>query len=278
MCMMRRSPRSSAARALAGVAAVVVSGGCATKADIRSLQDEFREELRAQAARQDSLLTLLRRETMSTQDTLLRTQSDQLVDFRGDITRLLQSISQGMTRLEALVGENQRGIAALRAQGSVGGRQSGPAPLVDAGPGGAVGPGGAPNPETLPGVGGGNADQLYQVAREQDQRGSLSTAQQAYEQFLEEYPRDARAPDAHWFLGDLLERQDRPDDALEQFQQILTLWPTSSRVPGALYRIARIQVDMGEAEEARATLERLVNTYPESDMASFAREMLEDLN
>lgn len=278
MCMMRRSSRSSAARALGAVAAVVVLGACATKADIRSLQDEFREELRAQAARQDSLLSLLRRETMSSQDTLLRTQSDQLFDFRGDITRLLQSMSQGITRLEALVGENQRGIAALRTQGSLAVRPGGAAPLVDTGPGGTVGPGGAPGNENVAGVGGGNADQLYQVARDQDQRGSLSTAQQAYEQFLEEYPRDPRAPDAHFFLGNVLVQQNRPQDALEQFQQILTLFPTAARVPAALYRIADLQADMGDTDDARATLERLINTYPESDMASLARGTLEDLN
>jgi len=279
MCMMRRNLRTSAARAVCGAAAAVVLGGCATKADIRSLQEEFRTELRAQAARQDSLLSFLRRETMSTQDTLLRNQSDQLGDFRGDITRLLMSMSQGMTRLEAMVGENQRGIAALRTQSPTAGRPSGAAaPLVDSGPAVAVAPGGASNPETVAGVSGGNADQLYQVARDQDQRGSLSAAQQAYEQFLEEYPRDPRAPDAHFFLGSLLEQQDRPEDALEQFQQILTLWPTASRVPGALYRIARIQADLGNDEEAKASAERLVNTYPDSDMAFLARELLEELN
>jgi tol-pal system protein YbgF len=278
MCMMRRNARLPAARALSVVAAVVVLGGCATKADVRSLQIELRDELRAQAARQDSLLALLRRETASTQDTLLRTQSDQLFDFRGDITRVLQALQQGQARLEAMVGENQRGIAAIRTQGVAAGRPAGAAPLVDAGP--STGPvtGAAGGNETIAGVGGGNADQLYNIARDQDQRGSLAAAQQAYEQFLADYPSDPRAPDAYWFLGDLLERQDRPDDALEKFQEIPTRWPTAARVPATLFRIARIQVDLGDKDDARATLERLVNTYPDSDMASFAREMLEDLN
>jgi tol-pal system protein YbgF len=278
MCIMRRNARIPAARALGVVAAAVFLGGCATKSDVRSLQIELRDELRAQAARQDSLLALLRRETASTQDTLLRTQSDQLFDFRGDITRVLQALQQGQARLEAMVGENQRGIAAMRSQGVVAGRPTGAAPLVDVGP--STGPvaGATGGNETVAGVGGGNADQLYNIARDQDQRGSLAAAQQAYEQFLADYPNDARAPDGYWFLGDLLERQNRPDDALEKFQEIPTRWPTAARVPATLFRIARIQVDLGDRDDARATLERLVNTYPDSDMASFAREMLEDLN
>ena len=271
MYMMRRN-RISAARALCVVAAAVVLGGCATKSDIRALQTEVREELRAQAERQDSLLSLLRREAMSTQDTL-RTQSDQLFDFRGDITRLLQQLTQGQARLEAMVGENQRGIAAMRVQTGTG------RPVGPAGPGVAADTAtvAATQGETLAGVGGGNADQLYAVARDQHQRGSLSAAQQAYEQFLESYASDPRAPDAHFYLADILAQQNRPDDALDAFQEIPSLYPTAPRVPDALFRIARLQADMGDTDDATATLERLVNTYPDSGVAFLARDLLEEL-
>jgi tol-pal system protein YbgF len=265
---MRRSRRSSAARALGVVAASVVVGGCATKSDIRALQTEIRVELQAQTALQDSLMVMLRREAMSTQDTL-RTQSDQLFDFRGDITRLLQSLTQGQARLEALVGENQRGIATMRQQLRNGGGSTGAA----TGPATAVGPTGA---GTVLGVGG-NAEQLYDAARDLHQRGSLAAAQQAYEQFLSDYASDDRAPDAHFFLADLLSEQDRPDDALEAFQEIPARFPTANRVPDALFRIAGLQVEMGDTEDARATLERIVNTYPDSTFALLARDMLEEL-
>src|SRR5687767_13046262 len=89
--------------------------GCATKGDIRSLQTEFRTELRAIAARQDSVLAALRLQNAVMQDTL-RTQSDQLFDFRGQIATQLQAIAQGMARLEAISGENQRGITSMRDQ------------------------------------------------------------------------------------------------------------------------------------------------------------------
>jgi tol-pal system protein YbgF len=253
-----------------------VLGGCATKSDIRELQTEVREELRAQAVRQDSLMMLLTRATASTQDTL-RTQGDQLVDFRGDITRLLQSVSQSMQRLEALVGENQRGIAALRSQGVGGGGVA-----VAPGPGGipsgddtVAAPGGS---ETLAGVGGGsNAEELYGIARDQHQRGSLSAAQQAYEQFLEEYPNHPLAADAQFFMADILEQQDRPEDALQSFLGIPSLYPTASRVPEALYRAGILQADLGQTDEARSTLQRLMNTYPDSGVALLAREKLEEL-
>jgi tol-pal system protein YbgF len=253
-----------------------VSGGCATKGDVRALQVEVRAELQAQAARQDSLMTLLERQAASTQDTL-SSQSDQLVDFRGDITRLLRSISDGMTRLEAIVGENQRGIATVRAQLASGGATTG-APAT--GPGlvdsGAVT---TRSTETVAGVGGGtSSSELYQIARSQHQRGSLSAAQQAYEQFLEEFPNDPLAADARFFLADLLVQQGRPEDALEQLQEIPRVYPAHERVPDALFRIARLQVDLGNTEDARDTLQRLINTYPDSSVTFLAEEMLEGLS
>lgn len=274
--MTRRNGRHPAARgAIAAVAAAVALGGCATKSDIRQLQTEVREELRAQAARQDSLMMFLQRQTASTQDTL-RTQGDQLVDFRGDITRLLQSISQGMTRLEALVGENQRGIAALRNQRPGPGVAVAPGPETSSGNPEAIA--GAAGPETVAGVGGsGSAEQLYGIARDQHQRGSLSAAQQAYEQFLEEYPNNALAADAKFFLADILEQQDRPEDALEAFLEIPSLYPAASRVPEALYRAARLQADLGRTDDARDTANRIINTYPDSGMALLARDLLDEL-
>ena len=270
--MMRSERRSSAIRAAATVAFVtVVSGACATKSDIRDLQTE----IRMLAVRQDSMMAQLRQETLSTQDTL-RTQSDQLFDFRGDIARQLQALAQGMARLEALVGESQRGISAVRDQlanqrgGTV---TAGPRSGLLADSTAASSRGGA---EAVAGAGG-NAEQLWGVAREQHQRGSFSTAQRAYQQFLQEYPSHTLAPDAHFYLADILAQQDRPQDAIQAFLEIQRLYPTAARVPDALYRVAILQRDLGNTAEARATLQRIINTYPDAPMAMLARDLLEEI-
>jgi tol-pal system protein YbgF len=124
---------------------------------------------------------------------------------------------------------------------------------------------------------GGNAEQLWAVAREQHQRGSFSTAQRAYAQFLEEYPSHPLAPEAHFFLADILAQQDRPEDAIDAFLEIQRLYPTASRVPDALFRVAILQRDLGNTGEARTTLERIINTYPDAPMALLARDLLEEI-
>jgi tol-pal system protein YbgF len=118
---------------------------------------------------------------------------------------------------------------------------------------------------------------LYQVAREQQNRGSLNSASRAFEQFIAQHPNDPRAPDAHFFLADILTLQDRPQDALAAFQRVPQLFPTAPRVPQALYRIAELEQQLGDVAAARATLQRIVNTYPDDLVAQLAREKLREI-
>ncbi len=265
---MNRMDKKSTARVFTALAVAVVSSGCAMKGDIRMLQ----QELRAIAARQDSLVAELRMETLQTQDTL-RTQTNQMFDFRGDIARRLQQIEQSLTRLEAVAGENQRTSAGIRDQ-LANLRRGG----VAAGPGtGVTDPGGGgARDETLAGTSA-NADQVWTEAQRQLDRGSLTTASRAFEQFISEHPDDPRVPDAHFFLADILAQQNRPQEALEAFQEIQQLFPTAERVPQALYRVALLHEELGSVDQARAVLERIVNTYPGDPVAMLARDKLRQI-
>ena len=265
--------RIPAARVLWTVAAVSVLGGCATKGDLRNLQTE----IRSLAVRQDSLIAELRRETLSTQDTLRET-TDQLSSFRGDISQQLRAIAQGLSELEAMVGENQRGIIGVRDQLAnlrrtpVGGGAMGPGagggdPMM--GPGGDASGGGA---------GAGGPEELYNSAVGQRNRGSVATARLAFQQFLEAYPNHELAPDAHYALADLMVQENRLEDALSAFQEIPELFPTAERVPESLYRVALIQIELGDEGEAEATLERILNSYPDAaGVTMLAREKLDEI-
>lgn len=264
--MMMRKRRPTVTRAFVALAAVAVLSGCAMKGDIRQLQ----VEIRALAARQDSVLVALaadfRAETQNTQDTL-RTQSNQLFEFRGDINQSLRAMSQSLSTIEAMVGENQRGIAGVRDQLANMRRAPGGQPqIVTTDPGSIRGGG---NERLI--AGGGTPDELWAAADQQYTRGSLNTAREAFQEFLREYPGHGRAPDAHFFLADILAQQDRPEDAIEAFLEIRSLFPTAARVPAAMYRIGVLQIQMGNREDAKATLERIVNTYPNDVFAMLAR-------
>lgn len=262
--MMSRSKRPTAVRVILTATAAFVLGGCATKSDIRNMQDE----LRALAMRQDTLLAQLRMEALSTQDTL-RTQSDQLFDFRGQVFRELRAVRQSLTTIEAMVGENQRGITGVRDQmANLRRTPVAQSPVVLPGEEGG---------EALPGQVGGNPEDLIAGAMEQFNRGSTSTARRGLQEFLQAYPTHDRAPDAHYYLADILVQEDQLDEALAAFREIQELFPTADRVPIALYRIALIQILQGNEDDAEQTLERLVNTYPASIAADLAQDKLDEI-
>ena len=259
MCM-----RSAAARfLLTGVAAVFL-GGCATKGDLRNL----RLEIQALAARQDSLFSNLHREAASTQDTL-REATTQLFDFRGDIARHLVAINESLARLEALTGENQRGISGVRDQlANLRRGTAGPA-LTEGAPVEGI-------QEATRGTTS-DAESIYNAAVAQFNRGSLATARTAFQQFLQAFPRHRLAPDAEFYLADILVQEDRVEDALDAFLEIPQLFPTASKVPDAMYRAALLQIELGRTDDARAVLERVVNTYPSSGVATLARDKLREI-
>ncbi len=263
MYIMRRTHRSVAARVVLTMAAVVTLGSCATKGDLRDLQTE----IRMLAARQDTLLGQLRVETLSTQDSV-RTQSDQIFDFRGEITRQLREIGRTLATIEALTGQNQQGIAGVRDQlANLRRAERAPPPTaID-----------DPTQALVRGGGGGDPAELYRTAMEQMGRGSLSTARLAFEEFLARYANHDLAPEAHFNLAHVLYQQENFEDALEAFREVQRRFPTADRVPDSLYRIALIQIELGDMDDAEQTLERIVNTYPETDIAEMAGDKLDEI-
>lgn len=259
-----------ASRAAATAAALLLSAGCATKHDVRDLS----LELHALAQRQDSILAALARQNAVTQDTL-RQQTNQLFEIRGDVARQLTRILDGLTQLRELTGQNQRAIVALREEIDEL-RRSGLAAAVG-GAGGGVGTTG----EAIVGVPpttASDAEAMYKAAQEQLQNQQLGTAQRAFQLFIESYPNDARAPDARFYLADILDKQDKFKEAADAFSEIPSLYPDSPKVPEALYRIALLDLEhLNKKDEARRLLQRIVNSYGTSMAAGPARQKLREI-
>lgn len=236
--------------------AALASTGCATKGDLRNLQ----MEMRSLAARQDSLMVELRRQNLSTRDTIRQT-SDQLFAIRGDVASRLERIESSLDRLAELVGQNQRTMASVRDQLEAGGRRV-------SGGGGDLG---------VPVSGAGSpADAVgsYNAAVDMYNRGSFTAARIGFEEFIQGFPSDELVPDAYFFLGEALVQLGEPEAAIEAYQQVVQLFPASPRVPNARLGIGLTHLEQGDTTEARIELERVVATWPDSDAAARAREAL----
>jgi len=239
--------------------------GCATKGDLRSLQDEIRE----MSARQQEEIRELSGMNMAVQDTLGR-QSDAIFESRGDINRRLQVLEQESLTIQELLRMNQQSLMTIRdlleSRRSVAGSTF----RTDTEPGADAGF--APADDRA-----GGPVEMYNIAATQFNNGSLNTARRAFEQFLREYPTDALADDARYYLADILVQEDRVEEAIPAFLRIQEDFPTADMVPDALYRVGEIYIRLDQLDDARQYLERVVNTYPGTDAAGQAQERLDEI-
>jgi tol-pal system protein YbgF len=250
------------------LAAVLSVSSCATKRDVRDLQSELAARLDRLAASQDSLRAIIVEQSVQTQDTL-RNTSRELVDIRGDVLNQLNRIANQLDQIEELSGQNSLNISALRDQ-----MQQSRRPMSSSDVGGSGGGGDASG---IMSEGTGAADAMYNAAIRQYNRGSLTAARAAFEQFLTAHPSSDLAPQAHYYLADVLVQQEDLEGAIEEFSRVFELFPSSSSVPDALYRVGLLHVELGNDAEARAFFERVVNTYPDARVAEFARARLGEI-
>ena len=248
---------------------LLLSAGCAMKGDVRRLQDE----VAGQAARQEAQLRELSADIQALQDSLeiqSAIQSEMVVDTRGGIARELRDIQTQLSQLTELTGQIQRSVVLLSERLQAGGARVTTLPQ-------------RADPDSLRallgrgGGGPGAADETYEAAVVQFNRGSLNTARMAFSRFLGDYPDHRLAPSAQFNLGDILFQENRLDEAIGEFLRVAQLYPTADQVPVALYRIGLIYVLQEDVEMARTYLERVVNTYPDSGAADLARDLLEEI-
>ncbi len=265
-------PRSRGGRwLLLGLLGLTLSG-CATKRDLRDLQSE----IQAMQQQQREALGQIQGLNMAVQDTL-REQSDALYESRGDILRLLRQIEQQLITLQELTGQNQRALTTLRDLVE-GGRAPALPPTVRTDP-----PGGGQvmdpsfEPETQPAPSEA-AVETYNAAVRAFNRGNIGSARRAFNEFLQRYPNDPLAPDAHFYLADLLVQENRLDEAISAFLRISELYPTADKVPDSLYRVGVIYIAMENLDDAKEYLNRVVNSYPNSGAAVLARERLAEIS
>ncbi len=251
---LRRSRLRSGVRLVLAVALMIPLAACATKRDIRDLGDDIRAQNREQAARLAQVV-----EEQARLEAMVRTLSTVEDERQAELLRRFRALQDEVGLLRELTGASQSQIAAIRDQM---GRSTGPG---FGPPGGGFIEGDAP---------GSAADVLYEEALAAHNRGSLAAARIGFQEIVDRYPGHELAPDARYYLADIVSREGDLDDALRRFMQVAELHPTAERVPEALYRAGIIHRDRGEAERARELFTRIVNTWPDHEVAELARAFL----
>jgi len=91
------------------------------------------------------------------------------------------------------------------------------------------------------------------------------------------YPQSTYAPNAHYWLGQLLFNKDSLDEAEREFTIVVQQFKGSSKRPDALLKLAMVAQQQKNKNKAVKLYRQLLSEYPSSTSAQLAKPRLENL-
>ncbi|MFT4928148.1 MAG: tol-pal system protein YbgF [Phenylobacterium sp.] len=92
--------------------------------------------------------------------------------------------------------------------------------------------------------------------------------------FITNFPTSAYAPNAYYWLGQLLFNKGNYPDAKAQFDQVVNYYPDSNKRADALLKLGAIALKRNDKTAAKVLFEKVVAEYPGSTSAKLAAERL----
>lgn len=114
-----------------------------------------------------------------------------------------------------------------------------------------------------------NAVNLILKSREYDK------AIPAFQAFLERFPNSEYAPNAHYWLGQLLFNKQQWSEAKAQFDVVVSRFTDSSKRADAILKLGVIEARQGNSAEARSQFQKVISEYPESSASRLAKSRLD---
>jgi tol-pal system protein YbgF len=106
--------------------------------------------------------------------------------------------------------------------------------------------------------------------------GRYDEAVKGFQLYLTKYPKGPRADNATYWLGESLYVQQDFNGALQSFQAV-GAFPESRKLPDAMLKVGYCQYELKAFKNARATLQKLISTYPDAEAAKLAQARLDKM-
>ncbi len=218
------------------------------------------------------------------------------VDLLNQVTQLKAEVSSLRSQIEELQQANEQAQSTARAQyldldGRLNRLEGAGAPVSpgaglpavpDTAPPSAT-PGAVAAPPTsgaaTPVVAAVGADERasYEAAFDVLKAGRYDESARLFQQFLQQHPDGAYAPNARYWLGESYYVTQNYELALEQFKVLYERYPTHDKAPGALLKVGLSLYGLKQMDAARETLTQVTQKYPGSDAARTADDRLRSI-
>lgn len=122
-----------------------------------------------------------------------------------------------------------------------------------------------------------DAQTAYSQAFDALKDGRYAESSRLFQAFLAQYPTDALAPNAYYWLGESYYVTENYGVSLDTFHKLLALYPDSQKAPDALLKIGYCEYEMKQWAQSEATLSQVVQKYPGTTVANLAQGRLRAL-
>jgi TolA-binding protein len=121
------------------------------------------------------------------------------------------------------------------------------------------------------------ADDLFDVAAGNYDRGQWKFAVQEFQTYLERYPQHAKASRAVFFLAEALLQQGRIDEAAGRFREYLKRDPGGPLARQAMFRAGEAEYLAGRTDQAKPQLEQFLTKYPDDRLNAYTLAYLGEI-
>ncbi len=102
-------------------------------------------------------------------------------------------------------------------------------------------------------------------------------AKEDFKRFLKTYPKSDRADNAQFWIGECLMALKQYEQAILAYQEVIKKYPKGNKVPNAMLRQATAFSMIDDKISTRLLLKKVVQKYPKSNEAKIARKRLKTL-
>lgn len=216
-------------------------------------------------------------ESGNSTETQLSTQmqgiNDSVDELRGRLDKLAAQLQAIQSQLQTIntPPAQQTGQPGAATPGQPGGTdqtggQPGNAPGTQ--PGTTAAPAAPPQPQAPP------VAQLYQSALSDYEAARYDLASSEFGDVIKYYPENDLAGNAQFYLGEIAYRQGKYSDAIQAYEQVLEQYAGNAKAPAALLRKAESELATDKREAGIRDLRALIARYPQTPEAAQARSRL----
>jgi tol-pal system protein YbgF len=123
----------------------------------------------------------------------------------------------------------------------------------------------------------GSDQQNYQAAFDMISARRYEEAGTAFQTFLAQFPTSPLADNAQYWLAETYYVRSQFDAALPEFRKVLEQYPQSAKLPDALLKVGYCQIELGDNNAARTSLQEVMRQYPDTTAARLASQRLSSL-